>query len=482
MRTTLPEIPVLRAGVEYESLETVEVRDVRSGEVVARVHQANAGIVRRDLGRMLARPNPLASIPAARLLEISGRAAELFLAGDLPLREGESAQSPQDYVASLARTSGLPWTLVRRNMEKIATVLREMPRILAGLTRGLDPSLLDHGIGHENGRLVSFAPRTASLGVVLPSNSPGVNSLWLPALALKIPVVLKPGRDEPWTPLRLARALVAAGMPPGSISLYPTDHEGAGAILELCGRTLLFGDEATTARWAGDPRVEIHGPGRSKILIGADMAARFAEHRDCLVASVLEGGGRSCINVSTIYTAGKGREVAETLARALVDARPRAADDSAAVLSAFANPRMAEGIDAAIERGLAEGGARDVSRELRGGEPRLLRHDGATWLLPTIVHCDSPAHPLARTEYLFPYTAVVELDEDEMLASMGPTLVATVLTRDPRFVERVIGASTIGRLNIGPIPTTRVEWDQPHEGNLFEHLWVRRAIQQSPGW
>ena len=100
----LPEIPVLRAGVEYESLETTEVLDVRTGEPVARVHQANAGIVRRDLARAGARENPLARVPVARLFEICGRAAEAFLGADLPLREGAPAQSSDDYVRSLART------------------------------------------------------------------------------------------------------------------------------------------------------------------------------------------------------------------------------------------------------------------------------------------------------------------------------------------------------------------------------------------
>ena len=35
----------------------------------------------------------------------------------------------------------------------------------------------------------------------------------------------------------------------------------------------------------------------------------------------------------------------------------------------------------------------------------------------------------------------------------------------------------IERLNIGPFPTNRVQWEQPHEGNLFEFLYRRRAIQ-----
>ena len=37
----------------------------------------------------------------------------------------------------------------------------------------------------------------------------------------------------------------------------------------------------------------------------------------------------------------------------------------------------------------------------------------------------------------------------------------------------------IGRLNLGPIKTNQIVWDQPHEGNLFEHLYARRAFQRA---
>jgi hypothetical protein len=36
----------------------------------------------------------------------------------------------------------------------------------------------------------------------------------------------------------------------------------------------------------------------------------------------------------------------------------------------------------------------------------------------------------------------------------------------------------VDRLNVGGIPTTQIGWDQPHEGNLFEHLYARRAYQR----
>jgi len=30
----------------------------------------------------------------------------------------------------------------------------------------------------------------------------------------------------------------------------------------------------------------------------------------------------------------------------------------------------------------------------------------------------------------------------------------------------------------GPIPTMKISWDQPHEGNMFEFLWQRRAFEK----
>jgi len=63
---------------------------------------------------------------------------------DLPLGEGQT-QSPGAYVESLSATSGLPHSLVRRNMAKIQQVFTEMPTILRGLTRGLESAVLDTG-------------------------------------------------------------------------------------------------------------------------------------------------------------------------------------------------------------------------------------------------------------------------------------------------------------------------------------------------
>jgi hypothetical protein len=41
-------------------------------------------------------------------------------------------------------------------------------------------------------------------------------------------------------------------------------------------------------------------------------------------------------------------------------------------------------------------------------------------------------------------------------------------------------ATNIDRLNIGPIPTIKLDWLQPHEGNIVDFLFRARAFQTTP--
>ena len=63
-----------------------------------------------------------------------------------------------------------------------------------------------------------------------------------------------------------------------------------------------------------------------------------------------------------------------------------------------------------------------------------------------------------------------------MLRAIGPTLVVTAITQDEGFKKELLRASNVERLNIGPLSTMKISWDQPHEGNMFEFLYKRRSI------
>lgn len=472
----LPHIPILRQGRAYESLDKVELKDVRTGESVATVSQANVGLIRRDLAKMPDSRQALRQLSTDELLQVCAAAGELFLRGELPIGGTESTQSPERYIQQLSSTTGLPHSLCRLNMAKIHQVFTQMPAILTGLTRGLDLNILDEGIGAQAGVPVCFHAITDALGVVLPSNSPGVNSIWMPAIPLKVPVALKPGREEPWTPWRIMQALIAAGCPPAAFSFYPTDHEGSNALIADCQRALLFGDESTIARYASNPAVQVHGPGKSKILIGADAVDRWPDYLEVMVDSIVSNGGRSCINASTIIVPAHGKVIAEALAQQLAAILPRPFTDPNALLAGFANAAVADAIDAAIDEGLQAPGAEDVAVRFRSS-PRKVVMEGCSYLLPTLVRCDEMSHPLANREFMFPYVSVVEMPQERMLDEIGPSLIVTAITEDRGFIRQLLESHLIDRLNIGPIPTSRVRWDQPHEGNLFEFLYRRRAIQ-----
>lgn len=479
-------IPILRSGQPYGSLDQVPLLHHASGEPVALVSQANSGLLVRDIGRMRARAGEvLAGFTVAELIELCRRAAELFLSASLPLgNPAGPRQTPEDYIRQLSATTGMPVSCCRSNAHKIHRVLAEMDQVLAGLLRGLDPSILDRGFGQQAGHMVSFRRAARVFGAVLPSNSPGVHSLWIPAVALKTPIVLKPGREEPWTPLRLIEALSAAGVPREAFGFYPTDHSGADELLRRVDRAMLFGDASTTGAWTDDPRIEIHGPGYSKVLLGDDSAGEWEKYLDPIVSSITANAGRSCLNASAIWTPRFGRDLAEALARRLACVEALPANDPRAEVAAMADPRVAEAIDAMIEAGLREPGALDLTLAERGS-PRLVRAGRVAYLLPTIVWCeprqgDPAGHPLANREFLFPYASVIECSTHEMAERIGRTLVVTAMTRDQGFIRRLMDSPNVDRLNIGSVPTWQISWDQPHEGNLFELLFRQRAFQIDP--
>ena len=412
----------------------------------------------------------MAEIPTSELIAISRRAADIFLNEALPI--GDASQSPDDYVRQLASTTGMPHALARRNMRKIHAAMFEMEQVISGLTRGVSLDVLDRGFGAG----LSFYARTQSLGIVLPSNSPGVHSLWTPAFALKIPLILKPGSAEPWTPYRMIQALIRAGAPPSAFSYYPADHAGGGEILRQCGRGMVFGDVSSTRVWANDPRVEVHGPGYSKIVIGEDCADDWEKYLDAMIESIAANSGRSCVNASGVWTPRHGKKIAEALAERLAKIEPKAEDDPDAKLSPFADPNVAARMSSMIDAEFAATpGARDVSASYRVPD-RLVKWEGCSYLLPTIVECDVE-HPLANREYLFPFASVVEVPQAQMPEILGPSLAVMALTNDPAFRKRLLSSPLVGRLNFGAIPTMQITWDQPHEGNLFDHLYARRAFQ-----
>lgn len=473
---TAPHIPILRQGKVYKSLDVQTVNQLGTDKPAAEISFACADMIKYDLLKMGEARAALKKFSCQELVDITKKAGEYFLEADLPIGIEGAMQSPEDYVLSLAATSGLPHSLIRMNMKRLAGIFGEIDTIFRGLTRGLDWDVLDKGYGEQGGAPVSFSATTSELAVILPSNSPAVNALWIPSIAMKVPVLLKPGREEPWTPWRVIQAFIKAGCPPEAFSLYPTQHDGSGAIIRRAGRCMLFGDDSTVKQYENDERIEVHGTGYSKFLIGEDEIENWEKYIDTIVESVSSNSGRSCICTSTIVVPKYGDEISRAVAERVAEIKPLAQDDPEAKLSGFANPQFAEWINDAVQTGMDAGGATDVTAEFREGE-RFQERDGMNYLQPTIVRVDSFDQELAIREFLFPFASVVECPQAEMLEKIGPSLVVTAVTKDIEWVNTLFDCPHIDRLNVGNVPTNRIKWDQPHEGNLFEFLYTRRSFQ-----
>ena len=91
---------------------------------------------------------------------------------------------------------------------------------------------------------------------------------------------------------------------------------------------MVFGDVGSTKRWKAEGgRVEVHGPGYSKVVIGPDVADQWEQYIDVIAESISNNGGRSCVNASGVWVTKHADAIAEALAKKLATVVPRAADD-----------------------------------------------------------------------------------------------------------------------------------------------------------
>jgi acyl-CoA reductase-like NAD-dependent aldehyde dehydrogenase len=237
---------------------------------------------------------------------------------------------------------------------------------------------------------------------------------------------------------------------------------------------MIFGGTPTVERYRGDTRVQVHGPGFTKIVIGDDVVDDWEKYIDVMVDSVFLNSGRGCINCSGVWASRHTNEIAHALAERMGPVEPKPPEDPEASLAAFTVPGAARAIWKSIESGLQAAGTEHATARFG---TRLVEKERCGYLRPVVIHCDSPDLPLSNTEFMFPFVTVVRCPQNEMLKRIGGTLVASAITYDERFQKELIDATHIDRLNLGPVPTIQLDWLQPHEGNIVEFLFRPRAFQ-----
>ena len=91
-------IPILRHGQPYTSIDTFDIVHHATGQPVARISQANPGLISRDIARM--DYDVLEQFRMRELIDVCKKAAKIFMTADLPI--GDSPQSFDDYIRHLS--------------------------------------------------------------------------------------------------------------------------------------------------------------------------------------------------------------------------------------------------------------------------------------------------------------------------------------------------------------------------------------------
>jgi len=427
---------------------------------------ANPGLIRLDARKDPDVAQRFRATPTEDVFAMILEAGEYFISGDLAFGPQGSSSSFQGYLELVSATTGLPIHICAGHAQRLRSALVNIAETTHSLSHGLSPRSLDSHFqrhDHDLGK---------SVAVVLPSNAPGVNGLWFPLIAFRTPIALKPGHADPWTPLRLISAFIQAGLPAEIFSFYPSDHAGSRAVLNSRDAGIIFGNDQTTASYESNPNIQRNGAGYSKVIFGADTSENTQDYLPFLEECVVYNGGRSCTNTSTVVVTTEAESLAKSLAERLLHIQPMPLDSNEAILGGYSDPAVPNAISDALDAALKIPGATDISRAIRG-RSLLDEAYGLNFLLPTVILCSDPNHPLAQTEYPFPLVSIVERAEEEIGPWLGHSLAVTAVTSNESLLDTLKNSPKVASLRHGPIPTTSGSWQSPHIGNLFELLHVR---------
>ncbi|MDH6131742.1 acyl-CoA reductase-like NAD-dependent aldehyde dehydrogenase [Kitasatospora sp. MAA4] len=448
-------VPVLRATGEYRSHEVAQVLAL-SGEPLAEVDQAPPLLVRRSLDEQRRAPEQSTEERLAALRT----AGELFRTAEL------GGESPQQYTRSHALATGTPVGVAERALDRYPVLTAGLESVLAGERPA--------GVGAG----ARWVPRGSVLGVVAPSNHPGVHTSWLQALALGYRVAVRPGARDPFTPARLIRALRAAGLEPGWATLLPGSHAAADALVAAADLAMVYGGPESEARYGGSDRVKVRGPGRTKVLVLGDNPSE--EDLDHLVREIAGDGGVRCTNTTAVFTDGDHGRLAQALADRLAKlpvlpvTDPGSALPARTVEEAAALYRTLDGLLA---------GAVEVSAAHYAGERHPLV-DGYAVLRPAVLRCDRPDHPGLGVELPFPCVWVAPWTPQDGIAPMRGSLALTVLaeTGHPHaedVLRQALDEPTVRSVLDGPVVDWGADPQFPHDGQLSQFLMEARGFARA---
>ena len=469
-------VPIIRASARGSSLDSRNLV-ATDGQVLSVMCEAPALL----MTRIVAEARNTDSQPLALRHQILALAGQLFAEATI------DGQSPDDYRRDAASSSGVPATVFSRALAHYASALGEIGSIVAAQKpREAVPldeifRLKPEATGRkpeatwpsrQSTPCAIWVPRGRVLAVIAPGNHPEAHIGWLQALAFGYNVVVKPSRKDVFTPLRLVRALIQAGLRPGEISFAPGDHRAVDALVEAADLSLVYGGPDAAKAYGADRRVLVRGPGRSKVFVRAH-GPLSAERLEFLARCVAADGGTRCTNASAILVDGDHEAVALALARVLAEKPSALQYDEGAELAVLPHTE-ADAIRAAFDA--ARGNAPDLCRRFDKAQAVESVSEKTAVLRPAVVAVPSSETPGFSSEFPFPCVWVAPWRPQDGIAPLRGSLVVTLLTTDPEVLGGSLREPSIRKVFLGEVPTFHSATGLPHDGALADFLFESKGF------
>jgi acyl-CoA reductase-like NAD-dependent aldehyde dehydrogenase len=351
-------------------------------------------------------------------------------------------------------------------------------RYFAGWADKIDGRAVD-ALPHEGHPRHSYTIRepVGVVAAIVPWNSPTMITSWklAPALAAGCTVVVKPPEDAPLTSLHLAKLIVEAGFPPGTVNVIPGLGRKAGAALvchagvdkiSFTGSPEVGREIATVAAGSFRPvTLELGGKSPQIILDSADLEAAIAGTAVGLFANQ----GEICAAGTRIFVArGLHDDLVSGLVAKAGEVRLGDPLDPDATMGALINKTQVERVTGYIEAGL-----RDGARLVAGGG----RPERPGYFVEPTVFADGRNDMTVATEEIFgPVGLVMPFDDEaEAVRLANETrygLAAFIWTRDISAAHRLarqVRAGTVWINGFGP-PDARLPWGGRKTSGLGREL------------